>query len=312
MTWIGSVSRALAALVALVGLQSLLVCGGCDTTRLAANSTVGVFERAAPAFEQYWDYELAGDAAPGSIIQLEGVLRVVPDNQELIFNLIRSYCGYAVGWVEDEAEVLEAEGDLEGSIHQHHRARLFYQRALDLGRYSIGMDHEGMNEAVEGGLESFEGWLASEFRHRDDAPILFWTGYAWAGIINNAKDDLGAVADVAFAKAMVERSVALDPDYYNGGGRLMLAAVASQEMGADLDAVGVQWEQLLEQTGRRNLMVQVIMANYYATARLDRELYISLLTEVIEAGDVLPEARLSNRIAKHRAARYLSQVNERF
>jgi len=54
------------------------------------------------------------------------------------------------------------------------------------------------------------------------------------------------------------------------------------------------------------------MARTYAVRRGDRELYVSLLREVLEAGDINPEQRLTNMIAKRRAARYLAQVDERF
>ncbi|MFP6684174.1 MAG: hypothetical protein VB934_05650, partial [Polyangiaceae bacterium] len=37
----------------------------------------------------------------------------------------------------------------------------------------------------------------------------------------------------------------------------------------------------------------------------DKALYIKTLTDIVEAGDVLPEQRLQNTIAKRRAKRYL-------
>ncbi|RMH13455.1 MAG: hypothetical protein D6701_12330, partial [Gemmatimonadetes bacterium] len=63
---------------------------------------------------------------------------------------------------------------------------------------------------------------------------------------------------------------------------------------------------------RRNLLVLVNMARTYAVRRQDRDLYRSLLVEVLEAGDINPEQRLTNMIAKRRAERYLRQIDERF
>ena len=42
----------------------ILALGGCDVAKFTADSTAGLFTRAAPAFESYWDYELAGEAVP--------------------------------------------------------------------------------------------------------------------------------------------------------------------------------------------------------------------------------------------------------
>ena len=46
-------------------------------------------------------------------------------------------------------------------------------------------------------------------------------------------------------------------------------------------------------------------AQTYACNAHDRSLYASLLEEVLKAGDVLPEQRLENVIARRKALRYL-------
>ena len=79
-----------------------------------------------------------------------------------------------------------------------------------------------------------------------------------------------------------------------------------------LDAAEPLWTRALEVTERKNLLAIVNMARTYAVKRQDREMYVSLLREVLEAGDVAPEQRLTNMIAKRRAARYLRLVDERF
>ena len=54
---------------------------------------------------------------------------------------------------------------------------------------------------------------------------------------------------------------------------------------------------------------QLTMARTYAVRRHDRGLFIRLLREVVDAGDVDPSMRLSNRIARRRAIRYLGEVD---
>ena len=49
-----------------------------------------------------------------------------------------------------------------------------------------------------------------------------------------------------------------------------------------------------------------LAAKYYCT-KGDKPGYVKTLTEIIEAGDVLPEQRLTNAIAKRRAKRYLGK-----
>ena len=78
-------------MVALVA--GLLVVTACDTEKLAADSTAELFGRAAPGIEQHWDYVLVGKSFPASIIQLEGLLRVVPDNEVIGLSLVAAYVG---------------------------------------------------------------------------------------------------------------------------------------------------------------------------------------------------------------------------
>lgn len=295
-------------------LLSLLavVTTGCDITKMAANGTSGLFQRAAPAFEQHWDYELAGEALPSNIIQMEGLLRVVPENEIIVMNAVRLYTAYAYGWIEDRVEELQLAHDYAAADEQMRRARYMYLRSRDLAKHYVALEHDGFEEAFAAGLEPFERYLREEFDDPEDAEGLLWVGYAWGSYINASKDNMAAVADLPFAKACVQRSVELDPTYFNGAGTIFLAVVATEAPGANLDEAQALWERALELTERRNLLVLVNMARTYAVRRQDRDLYRSLLVEVLEAGDINPEQRLTNMIAKRRAERYLRQIDERF
>jgi hypothetical protein len=66
----------------------LLTLSACDTAKIAADSTAALFGRAAPGVEQHWDYELVGKSLPASIKQLEGMLRIVPDNELIGLSLV--------------------------------------------------------------------------------------------------------------------------------------------------------------------------------------------------------------------------------
>ena len=74
-----------------------------------------------------------------------------------------------------------------------------------------------------------------------------------------------------------------------------------------------QYQQGQHLTLRAKIGDEDVRRSYsICSAVQDRALYESLLREVRDAGDVLPEARLSNRIAKRRAERYLRFTDQRF
>ena len=298
--------------LALVAPLLSLALGGCDKAALAASASADLAERAQPAFQEFWDYELAGEAIPGNIIQLEVLLRVEPEDERILLHTVQIYGAYAFGWIEDRAEALEVAGDHLAAGRQRRRARYFYQRALDLALFRLELRHPGYRAAHEAGVPALEAWLASEFQDPADAEDLFWVGYPLASMINVARDDLSLVTELPVALAFLERSAALDEDYFGGAALMGLAAAATATPGADLDEAEERWNRVLEVTERHNLVALVQMARLYAVRRHDRALYVSLLREVLEAGDVSREARLQNAIARVRAERDLRLVDERF
>jgi len=277
----------------------------CDTVRLAADSSAELFARAQPAFEQYFDYETAGKAAPAGIIQLEGILRIVPDNERILVMAIGAYLGYGVGWIEDQLEEADAADDFEQMVHLRGRLRLMYTRAWDLGKHALRLRADGFDDAVAGGVDSLSSWLEKNFDQPEDAEILLFAAQAWAAKIIQSLNDIDSVADFPLAKVVLERSVELDPSFYFMQGKMFLALIAAQQFPPDMEKSRKLFDEVLTRTERRSLIVQVSMARYYAVAIGDYALFKSLLEEVLAAGDVLPEARLTNVVARRRAERYL-------
>ncbi|MFA9410650.1 MAG: TRAP transporter TatT component family protein [Deltaproteobacteria bacterium] len=295
-----------------LGVLCIVVLGGCDMAKFTADSTVGLFTRAAPAFESYWDYDLAGEAVPATIVQFEGILRVIPDNESMLAQLSQAYVAYAYGWVEVDAEALDFEGNYEEADVQRGRARIMYLRAMDLTRHRIRLHNGDVDIAVKATVEDLEAWLQAAFVEAADAEMLLWHGYAWGSYINASKDDMEAIADLAYAKAFVARSIELDPNYYNAAGYTFMGVATASEMAADMDAAKVYFENALARTERRALQAQLNMARYYAVKTGDRDLFDKLLTEVMDAHDPLPEARLSNLMARERAALYIENADQLF
>ncbi len=286
----------------------LVVVMGCDTDKLAADSTAELFGRAAPGIEQHWDYELVGKSFPASIIQLEGLLRVVPDNEVIGLSLVAAYVGYGTGWIEDRVEVADIEDDYEEADHLRGRALVMYNRSWDLSKHFLRNRAEGFDAALKGGVDTLQAWVDTFFIEKSDAAILFWAGGSLGARINMGMEDMDTVADLPLAKVLLERSVELDPEFMFMIGKMTMGVLAASEFPPDMDRAKLILDDVLEKTERRNLMVQMSMARYYAVATGDHKLFTALLEEVVNAGDVLPEARLSNAIARRRAARYLDQI----
>lgn len=288
---------------------------GCDLTRFTANSTANMFGRAASGLERHFDYELAGDALPGNILQLEGVFRIVPDNEELGVTLIRAYTSYGFGWVEDDMQIAQDRGDLDEEERLMGRARLLYERGRNVGIHLMRLRDPGIDDALTGGHEGFVEYIHAHYDGPEDVPLLFWTGYAWGSAINAGRDDPEMVLSLPFARTLVERAVELDESYFNYSGLTFLGVVNASlppALGGNPDRAREYFERALEMTDRKFFTVHVSYARTYAVQVQDRNLFIRLLREVVDGGDPEPSARLANQIARRRAIRWLERTDMLF
>lgn len=297
---------------ALLLLFALPLLVGCDLTRFTANSSAALFVRGGEGLQEHWDYELVGDGLPASILQLEGVARVVPDNQELGISLMRAYVSYGFGWIEDEMAQAQDAGDLDEELRLAGRARLMYERARNIGVHHFGLDDAGFDDALRN-VRDFPDYLERNYTSPDDVPLLFWTGYAWGSAINVANDDPELVLSLPIVRALMERAVELDRSYFNYAGLIFLGVVNGtlpEALGGNPQRAREIFQEALDLTERKNFTVHVAYARTYGIQAQDRALFIGLLREVIDGGDPEPTLRLPNRIARRQAIRWLRRVDQ--
>jgi hypothetical protein len=289
---------------------------GCNFSKLAADQTAHLLDEAAPALDGFWDYDLAGIGTPGAIMQLEAFHAVTPDNEALALNLAKAYVGYAVGWVEADYEIAYAAGDMDKSDRLRQRARLLYLRARNLALHALHV-RDGHIDAV---LEKHDdaqlaAYLKDNYTDKEQVGPVFWTGLAWGAAINMSLDQPDLIAELPTAKAFVTHAKGLDAGFFNGGAYVFLGAMESsfpKAMGGDPEKGRAYFEEGLELTKRKNHMMLVNYARVYAVNTQNRELYVKLLNEVIDAGDQGDSFRLSNKVARRRAERYLAQTKDLF
>jgi len=299
-----------------LALWACALAAGCDMTTLTAHSSASLFRRASLAFDEQFDYELARQAGPAFLLQFEGVLRVVPDDQDVLFSACKAWSSYAFAFVEDDMLAAEARGALEEAERQRARARRMYARARELGLRLLEQRAPGVRVATRAGPERLARFLQRELVDAADAPALFWTGYAWGVEIDISREDPALVADLELARALVERSVTLDESYQQAAGHTFLGyddAILSPALGGNPEGGRQHFERALALTDRKALLVQLNYARSYAAQTQRRDLFVALLHEVVSAPDRDPDStRLANQVARRRAERLLSQQDELF
>lgn len=291
----------------------LLFCGGC-LQRLAINQTAELLVAGSSALNEETDYEYAAAAVPPGLVTIEGLWRSAQDNRTLALQLAQNYSSYAFAFIEDQAQAAEARGDDDEAQHQYRRARRFYMRGRRYGLYLLELEHEGFKAKMARPLAEFERYLDQEME-AEDVPALFWTAYGWASAINVSRDDIGMLADLPTALAMVKRCKELDETFFGYGPVLFMANVYSgfpEALGGEPERGRALYERVIRITHEQDLLPMVMLAQTYAVQTQNRALFEELLRKVISSPDRLKSRRLTNAIARRRARRLLPRSSELF
>lgn len=290
--------RALWATVVI--LLTLLLCG-CSLSRLAGDTTAGLLNEAGRTFNEEADLQLARESIPPNLKLLEGLLKVVPDNRELLTNLARGWCSYSYGFMEDS----DRPGDRE-------RAGQFYQRGYEFGLRALPF--ETAAALHDGNLEEIEGAVAAV--GADDLAPLFWSAYCLGNWVNLNLAEVAGVAELAKAEIMMRRAMTIDPAFYYGAPHLFYGfyyGARPRLLGGDPARAKEHLQQSIAISQNRFLAARLLLAQVYAVAVQDEKLFSDTLEGVIAAPpDLLPAERLANEIARQRAKKLLQRKEELF
>ena len=273
-----------------------LLATGCGTVnRMVASSMGGMLG----SLREQPDPQLVRDGAPAYLLAIDGLITNDPENPALLRDGCTAYATYASAFLSGEADA-ERAARLQG------RAREYGQRLLRL--------HACYARAEAAPMPEFEAALA-QFR-RADVPDLYAAGNAWLGWIIAKNESMAAMAELPRALAVMQRSLALDEGYAEGGAHLVFAVYYTLQppgAGQDLAKSRQHFERAMELGGPQSLMPKVLFAEFYARAAVDPDLFTRTLRAVLEAPETVPPPlRLMNAIARDRATRLLQQKDELF
>lgn len=288
----GQIKLVLAAFLAAFFLSA------CSLKGIALRSTVALLDQGASAYHEEPDAQLGREAVASQLKLLEALLRSSPNDQKLLLLAAEGFCGYAFLYLEDS---------------QPERAKAFYLRGRDHALKALAAE-KALADLTEKPLEELEAALQAVGRAR--LPALFWAAFGWSGAINLSRDSAPALAELPKAVAAMKRVHSLDKQFHFAGPDLFFGAYFASRpamLGGDAAKAKTHFEWARRLTAGKYLMAYVLEARYYAVAVQDRELFESLLKRVLlaPAGE-LPNARLTDAVAKEKAKRLLEKADEYF
>ncbi len=303
--------------IKILGLVISLACiSGCNLREILVSATADATREATTDFgPKQWDLELVERTVSGGLLPTEGSAIYAPEHEPLLMSVVEGYYSYAQGFLKEQAHAAELAGDFDKAERLQRRAGLMFDHALLYSKRIMRLRDDGFDAAVGAGLDAYTLWLKENFYvAEDDAEVLLVVGTSWFLTLTGSEDGLAATVDLPFAQATVQRSIDLDPTLSGHRGQMILGIVkcAIPEMMGGKPAEGMaELEHVAELTKRQNHGILVAQAELCATALQDRQKFHATLMEVIQAGDV-EEYRIFNKIARARAGRLLSQINELF
>jgi hypothetical protein len=271
---------------------------GCSSRRLAVQATLPLISSQIVSMQEERDVDLAEKAIPASLKMLEGLAKEDPENIWILQKLAEGFCGYAFSFLEDSESA---------------RASALYLRGKDYAFRAL---------EIQSNSKTWRRLSLDEWSKRlakvtpSQQPALFWAGQCWGSWLSLNLDSVEAFSSLPRIDSLMNRALALDPDFHYAGPHLFLGAYyggRSRLLGGNPDKARNHFEQALKITEGKYLLVSFLYAKTYAVQNQNQKLFKTQLDKVLEASDdVLPEQRLANQIAKRKAAVLLGKIDELF
>lgn len=281
----------------LISILAIFLLQGCFQL-IAIRTVGGMLDYGFETFNEESDLKLAEGALGSNLKLVETFLKGDPENEKLLLIAAQGYGAYSLAFVEDE--------DPE-------RARQFYLRGKDYGLQILGKN-AGFRATISGGLSTFQKSLDG-FKQKD-VPAIFWTAFAWGGVINMNRADISAIAELPKVKAMMDFVLKYDENFYYGGAHLFFGMIEGSMpamLGGKPEIAKMHFEKCLKINEGKFLLAKVYFAMTYAVQIQNKDLFLSLLNEVVDAPiEILPGAKLPNAVAKRKANDLLARVDELF
>ncbi len=255
---------------------------------LLKNISLSIFEECDP--------DIAEQAIPGNLKILEGLLKNDPQNADIKRLLTMGYCGYSLLFLEGIDD---------------NRAAALYFRAASYGFKATGfsgipdnMDSKDLTERL--------GTLKS----KENANALMWATGSWCLWINLNLHRPEALGQLKNAQLCIDYLAEKYPDLYFGLPNLLKAlshSVKPSMLGGDFETAKIYYDKALLSGKRMFFLSQYYCARYYCVGTQNREMFISLLNEIISSNiDYPDDLCLINSVFRKKAQILLDNIDEYF
>jgi len=264
------------------------------------------------------DPSLVRDAAPFGLKTMESLAASLPDHRPIRLALASGFAQYSYAFVNQDADRAE-DKDIAQARALWLRARRLYLRARNYALAGLELAHPGSRAALLGGDRAV--WQAALGKMvAADVPYLYWCAASWGLAVSTAKDDANLIGDLPAVDMIMQRALALQPDYDEGAifeFYVSFNAARSKQQGGGPERAKQDLEQAQKLGKGYKLGSIVSYAEGVLISEQKKAEFVQLLRKVVET-DVYSEEpawktqRLANIIAQQRAKWLLSRLSDLF
>jgi hypothetical protein len=290
--------------IAAAATLSLAGCGSFIDNK-AASSTLRILEKSTEAAQRQRDPELAREAMPGGILQLETFALAYPEHRGFRVMHAEAVCQYAVAFVFDDWEDATFTGRTDDAERLADRLTALLGSCVDA---QLALLPPVWRSADARGPDAVTALLPGVTR--DQAPHVLWLGTA--GAVRIATSPLANLSTLSTVKAILARCAAVTPGLRGAEAEILLGTLDAALAGVFKDKPDGSgyFAQARTLAGEGALNVDVMFARGVAVAHKDRELFTRTLERVLATDvDRWPDRRLANALARKKAKRYLAAID---
>jgi len=271
-----------------------VVLSGCSA--IISQQTSGLADALGGAIRANKDLQTVKDGAPAYLLLMDAMVQQDPESPGLLLGAADLYGFYGGVFVDDPD-----------------RAVLFAEKAMGFAAQGSCLQDALFCDWATLDRETFEARLAEV--GPDELATLNTVASTWVGWMQANSDDWNAIAQLGRVQQMIERVVALDPDYEQGTAQLYLGVLHTllpPLQGGKPELGRSHFEAAIAASEGRNLLAKTYFAKHYARLMFDQELHHELLTEVVESDFDDPQFNLMNELAKQEARILLADEADYF
>ena len=290
-----------------LAVSAALAATGCSSwiNQRAAKTTYDILQQSQVAARRLPDVQLAREAMPGGIVQLEAFALAYPDHAGFRQLRAEGLCQYTTGFVFDDWEDASLTGRTDDAARIAARLGPLLAACVDA---SLALLPPAWRDARARGGAAWSALVAQATRA--EVPAMLWIASSDAVLL--ALDPLRNLAKLGPLTEALTRCTQLAPGFHDADAEILLGTLAAGRSRFLRGDDGTRhFEAARKSLGAGALLVDVMYARGVAVARQDRGLFVTTLERVL-AADVTrwPDRRLANELARQKARRYLAVADK--